>query len=182
MKIKFVITLAALGVATVFLPGCSSVDTLSYRQLGACNGSGRTRTFAGVNQAYVLFSLDTLTVPAGASAFTLDPTKFYTIDGLGNHRYYDPNVNMNNQELGPFKVQDFPAPANNSTAPLSLNLNAYLFIVVGTTASDGASEANQSQYTLYYNGPNGILLTKTPPSPLHANFLNCDDLTADLGK
>jgi hypothetical protein len=182
MKHTTIAAYAGLLSAVTLLSACGTMDTLSYKQIGACNGSSRG-TFSSVNQAYVLFALDTLTIPPGASAFNFDPTLLFTRDTLGHRRFYDPGVNMNPQELGTFMARQVTAPANPGKDPIQLNLAAYFFIVVGTSATDGASEANRTPYVLNYATPVGsksVLLIKNNTLPTNPHSPGCDELTAYL--
>lgn len=184
MNTESLLKYSRLLIATSVLSGCSSVDTLNYRQIGACDGSLVHGTPSESHQAYVLFELGHLSVPFGAGVLNFDPARLYTIDASGNRRCFDPSSNMNRQGLGFSSAASVAYAGNLELIPTGGTLNSYIFIPVQTTAADGVMEANQTPYKLYYDTPanaKGVILSKNPPL-LSTNglYLNCNDLASAL--
>jgi hypothetical protein len=184
MNTASLVKYSGLLIATSVFSGCSSVDTLSYRQVGACNGSTVHGTPSEPSQAYVLFALGNLSVPPGADVLNFDPTRLYTIDASGNRKYFDPSANMNREGLCNLSAATEGYAGNLEPLPTGGTLNTYIFIPVHTTAANGAMEANQTSYTLYYDTPvnaKGVILSKDHPLlSTNGYYLNCDDLASVL--
>ena|SRR5271157_264202 len=149
------------------LSGCGGTDAIvTYHQVGACNGgqgqSGDPSTFynAGPNQAYVIFAIENINNTQVTSSWTLDPTKFFV--NTTTKDSFDPSLMIYHWVLGPFALVDTTIPAGVN---YGFSTNGYGALVVQTSASDGASEADTTKFNLLYTptGP-GVILTQNPPA------------------
>jgi hypothetical protein len=169
--------LAYLSLLAVLLHGCGAPDaTIHWHKVGACNG-GVSQTGdpsqsynAGPNQAYVIFAIESVDNRGVSQAWTLDATKFHV-----GSASFDPSLMIYSAKLGPFALDTFPVPANAQTVFFG---NAYGALVVSTTATDGASEANTANYSLLYTpatGDPGVIMVQGPVAS--ADYTpNCADV------
>jgi hypothetical protein len=169
--------LPLIALPLLALMACGGPDaTIHYHQVGACNGgqgqSGDPSTFynAGPNQAYVIFDIAELDNTQVTSAWTLDPTKFHVNSTVSDS--FDPTLMIYQWKLGPFALVDTTIPAG---ADFKFAF-AYGALVVQTSASDGASEADTTKYDLLYTptGP-GVIMSQDPPTST-AYTPNCADV------
>jgi choice-of-anchor A domain-containing protein len=132
------------AIARVFF---GSPTTITYHQTGACNGfvDSSGGHSAGPNQAYVIFGIERIDNSGGPS-FAFDPANLY-VQQASRH-FFDSSLSIYSGVLGPFA-----AVPTNLTAGQNLGFNptAQGALVVSTTATDGASEANNTAYFLSYN-------------------------------
>jgi hypothetical protein len=138
--------------------------TITYHQTGACNGfatsSGITST--GPNAAYVIFGIEKLDNSGGTAPFNFDPTKLYVQQAIQN--FVDPGLQIYPNILGPFAAVATTVPTGQV---ISYSVSAQNALVVQTTNSNGATEANQTSYFLKYNASASdptVQLTKSDAS------------------
>lgn len=139
--------------------------TITYHQTGACNGgqgqSGDPSTFynAGPNQAYVVFGIERIDNSQGTINFNFAPTKLFV--NTTTRDFVDPRLSIYQWKLGPFASVPTTVTAGNNIGFAVSGQNA---LIVQTTATDGASEANKTNYFLSYNtapGDLGVLFVKS---------------------
>jgi hypothetical protein len=149
-----------------FLTACGNPDvTITYHQIGACNGfptnSGETNV--GPNQAYVVFGIEKIDNPNGSGAtFNFDPNKLFVNSTVKD--FVNTSDLIFSNILGPFSATTATITQGNS---INFAVSAQVATVVQTAASDGAVEANKTNYTLLYNvgsGDPGVILVKSDAS------------------
>lgn len=154
----------AIALAAVALPLIAAdceptrdVVTIRYEQIGACNGfsTGSGATSVGPNAAYVVFRVSTIeNTDSAARTFDFDPNKLFINQ---DPRAYT-STQLNLAQLNPFYA------TSRTVAPgATENLNGAVIAVVETAAPNGASEANNTSYSLLYDGGSGsqgTVLTK----------------------
>jgi hypothetical protein len=159
------------------LCSCGGPDaTIAWHKVGACNGgisqSGDpTESYnAGPNQAYVVFAIESVDNVGVNQAWTLDATKFHV-----GSSFFDPGLMVYSAKFGPLALGTFSVSANTTTSFFGY---AYGALVVITTASDGASEADTANYSLLYmpaSGDAGVSMTQGPDAST-AYTPNCADV------
>jgi hypothetical protein len=172
MRLRALLALLALPLCS-----CGAPDaTIVWHKVGACNGgvsqsSDPSENYnAGPNQAYVVFAIESIDNRGVSQAWTVDATRFH-VGGA----FFDPNLMIYNAHLGPFALLTFPIPANSK---LGFATNGYGALVVSTTASDGASEADTANYPLLYTpaaGAPGVIMMQGPDASM-AYTPNCADV------
>jgi hypothetical protein len=159
MKITYVLPLAALALC-----GCTPQPDaiIKWHKVGACNGGlgqggdPSTSYNAGPNQAYVVFAIESVDNSQVNKAWTIDPTQFH----VGTAKF-DPTLMIYHWVLGPFALTNTPIPASG----IGFSTNAYGAMVVATTATDGASEADTANFSLAFTpaaGAPGVVLEQNP--------------------
>lgn len=135
---------------------------IHWHKVGACNGgqgqTGMPSTFynAGPNAAYVVFAIESIDNTQVKQAWTVNATNFH----VGSSKL-DPGLMIYHWVLGPFALNTFPIPASTK---ISFQTNGYGAMVVSTTASDGASEADTANYSLLYtpnSGDPGVIMEQS---------------------
>jgi subtilase family serine protease len=128
------------------VPAAPPVVTISYHQVGACNGFPTPfgESNLGPNAAYVIFGIEEINNSQNTAAFAFDPTKLYVQQAI--QEFFDPRLQIYRYILGPFA-----ATATTVNADIRFAVNAFGATVVATTNSNGAVEANQTPYFLKYN-------------------------------
>jgi hypothetical protein len=135
--------------------GCNSA-LLSYRQLGACDDFDPAELAVGPNKAYVFFRMDSLDNSASAASVMFDPFQLY-----------EPGVGQLDQTLSTTWAMALQAPvAGAVTVPgnTTQSLNGIAVMVVSTSTTDGAVEANMTSYFLDGAPGSGILPDKESSS------------------
>jgi len=123
--------------------------TITYHQTGACqtyvDGMGNGHS-TGPHAAYVFFGIERIDNSGGTTTFNFDPTKLYVQQAAQD--FFDPFLSVYKDLFGPVAVQaqSFSPSANISFSPVAQGA-----LVVTTTATDGATEANNTPYFLRYN-------------------------------
>jgi hypothetical protein len=129
--------------------GCAGVPvTITYHQTGACNGyvDGSGGHDIGPKAAYVFFGIEEIDNSLGSTSFAFDPGNLFVQQA--SQRFLDSSLSVYAGIFGPFAIQ---ASTLTPGQDLPFAPVAQGALVVTTTASDGASEANQTPYFLHYN-------------------------------
>jgi xanthomonalisin len=156
------------------VPAAPPVATISYHQVGACSGfpipSGEVSV--GPNAAYVIFGIEEINNSQNTAAFAFDPTKLYVQQAI--QEFFDPRLQIYRYILGPFAA--IPTTVN-PRQDLRFQVSAFGALVVATTNSNGAVEANQTPYFLKYNAspsdPNVNLVKTDAARTSWPQTLNC---------
>jgi hypothetical protein len=141
--------------------GCNPTATLSYKQLGACDDFSPGLLQAGANKAYVFFRMDSIDNSANATTanfnpFNLEVPTLVTASGEGKI----------DQTLSNEWAQALQGPP---TGPITVppqtfqSINGWGVMLVSTSTSDGAVEANATSYFLT-DAASGILPSKEDPT------------------
>src|SRR5579872_5433438 len=145
---------ALLLVLCVSGAGCGPSATLTYRQLGACDDFTPDFLMAGSNKAYVFFRMDSID-NASSAAVNFDPFQLYV-----------PSVGTIDQMLSFEWAQTLQGP---EAAPVTVpagkteSLAGWGVMLVSTSTTDGAVEANQTAYLLVGGAGSNILpVSETP--------------------
>ncbi len=123
--------------------------TITYHQVGACNGFVNNigdLVSVGPNAAYVLFGITSIDNSEGTTPFAFDPTKLFVKQGTLD--FVDPGLQLYSNILGPFAAI---ATTVNAGQDLQFQVSAQNALVVSTANSDGSVEANMTSYVLNYN-------------------------------
>jgi hypothetical protein len=164
IRISLLSLVLGFGVALSNCNGTPSqnIVTINYEQVGACNGfnNGSGVTSAGPKAAYVIFRISSINnKESAAQDFNFDPNRLF-VNGTSPQVFASTSLNL--AQINPFAVKSrFVAKGTTET------LNGAAIAVVSTAANDGASEANNSSYTLAYETPSGgqgVVLVKKDPS------------------
>jgi hypothetical protein len=159
MKIINLLPLLALGLC-----GCNPQPDaiIKWHKVGACNGGlgqggdPSTSYNAGPNAAYVIFAIESVDNTQTNVAWTLNATQFHVGSAA-----FDPGLMIYRWVLGPFALTTFPIPKS----AIGFSTNAYGAMVVTTTATDGASEADSANYSLQFTpsaGAPGVVMEQNP--------------------
>lgn len=157
----------------------SGTPKIAYHQVGSCNGypSEYGTTAAGSHAAYVTFKIESLDNSGVGAPFDFNPANLYTVDKLGIVCHVDPNLAYVRDIFGPFASA--PATLSAYGAAVSYFAN-YCALIVHTTSADGASEADNTSYTLYYaSDPSSItpiVTNSTPGRTSWPHTQNCRDI------
>lgn len=146
---------ACAALAGCYIPGISPVGTatISYSQVGACNGDAAAP--ARPNQAYVIFKVEDVDNSKGNVDFLFLPTRLYVDQSSekekatwigGWKRQFVSEETKFLKDLGGAAAATKAVPHNGKTA-----FNSFVFVAVGTVNSNGSAEANQTPYTLAYD-------------------------------
>ena len=130
-------------------PGCAGLPvTITYHQVGACNGyaGGGGAINVGPNQAYVIFGVERIDNSLSSSSFNFDPANLFVQQAAP--RFFDPSLALYPDVLGPFAAVPMFLPIGQDRM---FAVSAQGAVVVTTTTTDGAVEANQTKYFLSYN-------------------------------
>lgn len=149
IKLPFLFTLCFASA------GCGPVATLSYRQLGACDGFSSGLLQAGVNKAYVFFRMDSLNNSGSSTSVQFDPFQLYvpSVGQIDKNLSTEWALALQGPVAGPATV-----PANTT-----ITLSGWGVMLVSTSTADGAVEANNTAYLLDDAPGAGILpVTETP--------------------
>jgi hypothetical protein len=164
IRISLFSLVLGFGVALSNCNGTPSqnIVTINYEQVGACNGfnNGSGVTSVGPKAAYVIFRISSIDNKGSAAQdFNFDPNRLF-VSGTSPQAFASTTLNL--AKINPFAVKSrFVAKGTTET------LNGAAIAVVSTAANDGASEANNSSYTLAYeipSGGQGVVLVKKDPS------------------
>jgi hypothetical protein len=147
------------------VPQVQNSASVSYEQVGACNGfrsttdtSGTTNVVsAGPNAAFVVFHIGAINNVNSQIAFHFDPEKMFVDESP--RAFVDNNLTLA-QAPGVFRAQALTAPAGSA----SVSVNGISVVVVRTADSNGAREANKTSYFLLYDtgaGDPAVFLSKT---------------------
>jgi len=147
--------MALLSTAATCTPTQSPV-TITYEQVGACNGYQQTSgpggpqntISAGPKAAFVAFRVVTLDNSKSATDFTFDPEKMFVI-GTSPMEHVSTSLSLA-RDLGVFAAIPVTVPAGKNQGN-----NGIAVITVSTSAANGASEANNTNYLLSYVTPAG---------------------------
>jgi hypothetical protein len=145
---------AATRLGTFTLVGCGAPTAIvDYRQVGACNGyvAGNRVVSAGPNSAYVFFAVDSIDNSQTAQDFAFDPTRLFINDSPPEHVTTGLLVAS---DLGFAQMAPITVPHGAQVA-----VRKFGVVVVPTQDSDGARQANQTNYFLLYDAavpPNAL--------------------------
>lgn len=193
-KTRFALGAVVLMAVAPVLSGCTSsaattisdTASITYRQVGACNGYvagqgangggpiGETdATHAGANSAYVIFRIDTIDNTQSSLDFAFDPAR---LENGPDH--VDTNLSF---------AQDLQLAALSPTTithGTSDTKSGFLVMVVQTSTADGASEANRTKYALNYDnlsggqhGPGVVFLKQNSDQSTWPNASDCHAIT-----
>jgi hypothetical protein len=157
MSFAGLLVLFTLGFAN---GGCGPVATLSYRQLGACDSFSTGSLGAGANKAFVFFRMDSLDNGSSATVH-FDPFQLYvpglnTVPGEGQ-------IDKTLSTEWALALQGPVAGPATVAANTTMALSGWGVMLVSTSTSDGAVEANNTAYLLDDAPGAGILpVTETP--------------------
>jgi len=176
---NFSLLALTLGAALVSMaPSCPNV-TITYHQVGACNGAPTSdgEYNAGPQQAYVIFAIERIDNAQNPNAFAYDPSNIAWTSNTNDA--FDSNLDIYRFKLGPFATAPITVGAGES-----IGFNPYGFgaLVVQTVAQDGASEANNTSYFLSYKGSGAggnptVLMTKSNANQTSWAYTpNCEDI------
>jgi hypothetical protein len=147
-------SLLALLLTAATCPPTPSPVTITYEQVGACNryqqttGGAGNSVSAGANGAFVLFRIKTLDNSKSAAAFNFDPDRLF-ITGSSPQEHVDTSLALTH-DLAPISAVAVTVPAGKNQGN-----DGIAVVRVSTSAVDGASEANNSNYFLAYDTPPG---------------------------
>lgn len=148
-------SLAALLSFAATCPPTQEPVTITFDQVGACNGYQTTLGLvgAGPNAAFVAFRIVSIDNSRSGQDFNFDPER---ISISGTSDFVSTNLGLA-REQGPFK-------AIATTIPKGQNVGINRIAVVAvSTGAGAASEANNSSYHLNYSitaGDSGVLFAK----------------------
>ena len=100
-----------IQVYAVCTPMTGAPVTVTYHQVGACNGYNGPYGLveAGYKQAYVDFGIESIDNSLGKVAFDFDPKNLYVEPKLANH--FDPGLQFYTDILGPKAATPLKVPA-----------------------------------------------------------------------
>lgn len=154
---SYISSRSLIAASCVALSGCGfgspGTATISYEQVGACNGYGATS--GRPNQAYVLFKISSVDNSQGNVDFLFLPTRIFVDQSTekqkaewvgGWKRQFVSDETKFVRDLGgeQAKVKTFP---RQSTTQLA----SFIVIPVNTVNANGAAEANKTSYKLSYD-------------------------------
>jgi hypothetical protein len=177
---KLISFIALMALMSLMAPSCpNGMVQITYHQVGACNGGATNdgEYNAGPNQAYVVFAIESIDNTQSPKAFNYDPSNILWVQNQNDA--FDSNLEIYRYLLGPFAT--VPTTVNAKTS-INFNPNGFGALVLQTTASDGASEANNTSYFLAYKGSGNpgnpvILMTKSNANQNSwPNTPNCADI------
>ncbi|MEK6262483.1 MAG: hypothetical protein AABP62_28120 [Planctomycetota bacterium] len=159
-------------LAGLLLTGCppggtQDVITITYDQVGACNGYEQTSgpggsgphqaVNAGPNAAFVAFRIVSFDNSKSSKDFNFDPDRLFI--NLSERHFMDSNLSLA-RDLGVFTA----APTTIPKGKIMGN-NGITVTTVPTNSANGASEANNTNYFLLYDSPSGgVVLVKGDPN------------------
>jgi hypothetical protein len=130
-------------------PGCAGLPvTITYHQVGACNGfpTSSGATSVGPNAAYVIFGIERIDNSLSSSTFNFDPAHLFVQQAAP--RFFDSSLALYPEVLGPFAAVPLTLPIGQDRI---FAVSAQGALVVTTTTTDGAVEATQTKYFLSYD-------------------------------
>jgi hypothetical protein len=135
----------------IAVAGCgpsSPAVTITYHQVGACNGyqGPNGLVSVGTNQAYVIFGIERIDNTQRTSSFAFDPTRLFFNGTIRD--FFDPSLAIYHDILGPFAAVSTTVSAGQN---YGFNPSAYGALVAQTANPNGAVEANNTAYFLNYN-------------------------------
>lgn len=157
------------------VPETQNVATISYSQVGACNGfksSSDNFVSAGPQAAFLVFHVLVINNANSKIPFNFDPGKMFV--NQTSRRFIDGSLTLP-QAPGVFRAQALTAPAGASSVPV----NGVAVTTVTTSNQNGAAEANQTSYFLLYDrapGDPGVVMNKSNANI--TSFPNTEDCTA----
>lgn len=155
-------------ITTVQLAGPVLPVTITYAQVGACNGTAWQPLGADVpysdataDYAKVVFQIQSVSNP-GVDAFSFNPANLY-IQTPNGQFHFNSNLDIYSYLFGPFGVAAATVPPYASNS----NVGGYGAANVYVNNGDPASVADRTQYSLSYAGQVGdppIILVKSNAS------------------
>ncbi len=152
---------SCVALSGCYISGISPVGTasISYRQVGACNGYGAA---AGrPNQAYVIFKIEAVDNSKGNVDLKFYPTRIYvrqsveqTPEQQGGGWNSTAAARLRFVSEDTKFLSDLGAPglaAKSFPHNIKTELNGFVVIPVETANANGAAEANQTSYALSYD-------------------------------
>ena len=130
-------------------PACAGLPvTITYHQVGACNGfpAPGGAVSVGPNQAYVIFGIERINNSGGTTNFAFDPSNLFVQQAT--QHFFPSNLALYANILGPLAVVGSTLTPGQD---LKFAVSAQGSAVVTTGTTDGAVEANQRSYFLSYN-------------------------------
>jgi hypothetical protein len=169
-------TIAMYTSSSCIGPQCAGPPaTIAYHQVGACNGSATNPGIVSVgpNAAYVIFNIESIDNSQGSTNFAFDPTNLFVQQARQD--FFDPGLSIYPKLFGTFAA----VPTTVSKGQdLKFNVNALGALVVTTTTTDGAVEANNTGYFLLYNRqPTDPLINLVKSNASRTSFPVTEDCT-----
>jgi hypothetical protein len=176
--------LMAILLVAATCPPSQPVVTVTYRQIAACNGYNRNTgpggagpiqtVSAGGQAAFVAFKVLAIDNSKRSTSFNFDPNRMF-VNGSSPAAHINTSLSLA-QDLAPLSVVPVTVPAGNNQGN-----NGVGVVVVSTAATDGASEANNTNYFLSYEGAPGdpgVVLVKQNSSQIsYPGNPNCTMIT-----
>lgn len=153
----YISPLPFIVTSCIALSGCglgsAGTATVSYQQVGACNGYGAAT--GRPNQAYVIFKIETVDNSKGNVDFLFIPTRLNVDQSTeqqkatwigGWKRQFVSSDTQFLQGLGAAGITGKSIPRNSK-----VELNGFIVVAVNTATPSGSAEANQTSYKLSYD-------------------------------
>jgi hypothetical protein len=137
-------------------PPASATATITYHQVGGCNGyvttSGGVNTghFSGPNAAFVIFGIESIKNDQPAKSFAFDPANLFVHQGVDSS--FDSHLSLYADIL---KASAAGSASVMPNQDLKFANGAFGALVVQTVLADGATEADKTPYTLRYKAQAG---------------------------
>lgn len=162
------------------LAGCPNplppAAVISYHTVGTCNGyNGNDGLFhsAGPYAAYVFYNITDIN-NQNSDPFNFNPALLYTISSTRDS--VDPTLSVYADLFGPFSLPATTIPGVMDR-PFVVGLEA---LIVQTSTSNGASEADHTSYPLNYSTPPnsvGVIMNQTDSGRTSWPYTpNCADI------
>lgn len=155
----------------------STSAKVTYKQYGACTfvPTPLGNATPGPYAAYAAFEVSSISNTT-TQTLHFDPTRLYVQQGT-TRSYVDPVLAIFSQIFGPFAIDSATFAPGDS---VNYSPAADLAVVVSTSTSDGANEANKTAYELGYDSPAGepdVIMVKSNPSQTSWPYTpNCCDI------
>jgi hypothetical protein len=157
--------------------------TIAFEQVGACNGYPQTfgpggsgphaAVNAGFHAAFVIFRILKVDNSKGAADFNFDPERIFIAERPSEH--VDTGLSVA-ADFGLLKSVAITVPKGGERGH-----RGFAVVTVSTAASNGASEANNTNYLLSYNGapsdPPVFLAKKNLSQTTFKQTDNCLEIT-----
>lgn len=168
---------ASLPIAILSMAGLTACDfgpskqaTISYSQLGACNGftteSGSTA--ARPNSAFVIFKIESIDNTGSDTDFRFIPVRLY-VDQAKPQQMFVPKQSYDQRFVldDPRFTQGLGVAGTKPqviAAGRKVEINGIVVVEVTTSTENGSAEAHETSYSLAYDSETGEV-TFVDPSP-----------------
>jgi hypothetical protein len=171
-------------ITTVQLAGPATAVTITYHQVGACNGGsfgvgdGPVETYScGTNAAYVIFGITSISNP-GAIPFNFNPGNLFVQQGSQQDSFSN-NLELDSQIFPSYVQSESLNPATTIPGVGSSEVQ-FGAAIVSTVATDGASQADGETFVLGYNRQSGdpaVNLVKSNPTQTFPYTPGCSEIS-----